>query len=90
MIIIVISNIDFLHKIRISILHQNTSRSSRPEVSCKKVALKNFAKFTGKHLCQNLFFNKVGDFMPAAFLKESLQHRCFPVNFAKFLKNLFL
>ena len=23
---------------------------------------KNFAKFTGKHLCQSLFFNKVADF----------------------------
>ena len=34
-------------------------RSSRPEVFCKKGALKNFAKFTGKHLCQSLFFNKV-------------------------------
>ena len=27
----------------------------------KKVALKNFAKFTVKHLCQSLFFNKVAD-----------------------------
>ena len=33
-------------------------RSSRPEVFCKGV-LRNFAKFTGKHLCQSLFFNKV-------------------------------
>ena len=35
------------------------SRSSRPEVFCKKDILTNFAKFTGKHLCQRLFFNKV-------------------------------
>ena len=34
-------------------------RSSLPEVLCKKGALRNFAKFTGKHLCQSLFFNKV-------------------------------
>ena len=34
-------------------------RSSLPEVISKKGVLKNFAKFTGKHLCQNLFFNKV-------------------------------
>ena len=33
-------------------------RGSRPEVFCKKGALRNFAKFTGKHLCQSLFFNK--------------------------------
>ena len=30
-----------------------------PEVFCKKGVLRNFAKFTGKHLCQSLFFNKV-------------------------------
>ena len=34
-------------------------RSSRPELFCKKGVLRNFAKFTGKHLCQRLFFNKV-------------------------------
>ena len=34
-------------------------RSSRPEVFCKKGVLRNFTKFTGKHLCQSLFFNKV-------------------------------
>ena len=27
------------------------SRSSQPEVFCKKGILRNFAKFTGKHLC---------------------------------------
>ena len=36
-------------------------RSSHPGVFCKKGALKNFAKFTGKHLCQSLFLNKVAD-----------------------------
>ena len=29
-------------------------RRSRPEVFCKKIVLKNFAKITGKHLCQAL------------------------------------
>ena len=33
-------------------------RSSRPEVFCEKVVLKNFGKLTRKHLCQSLFFNK--------------------------------
>ena len=28
------------------------------EVFCKKKVLRNFAKFTGKHLCQSLIFNK--------------------------------
>ena len=38
---------------------QAANRSSCPEVFCKKVVLRNFAKFTGKHLCQSVFFNKV-------------------------------
>ena len=37
----------------------NTSRSSRPEVFCKKSVLRNFTKFTEKHLCWSLSFNKV-------------------------------
>ena len=55
-------------------------RSNRPEVLCKKSVLRNLAKLTGKRLCQSLFFNKVAD----------LRHRCFPVNFAKFLRTHFL
>ena len=30
-----------------------------PEVFCKKDVLRNFAKFTGEHMCRSLFFNKV-------------------------------
>ena len=37
----------------------NFLRSSLPEVFCKKGILRNFTKFTGKHLCQSIFFNKV-------------------------------
>ena len=38
---------------------ESIGRSSRQVVFCKKGILKNFAKFTGKHLCQSLYFNKV-------------------------------
>ena len=34
-------------------------RSRHSEVICKNGVLKNFIKFTGNHLCQSLFFNKV-------------------------------
>ena len=34
-------------------------RSTRSEVFFKKGAVKNFAKFARKHLCQRLFLNKV-------------------------------
>ena len=36
----------------------------------KKDALRNFAKFTGKHLCHGLFFNKVADLRLATLLKR--------------------
>ena len=34
----------------------NKCRSSRPDVFCKKNVLRNFAKFTGKHLVPESFF----------------------------------
>ena len=54
-----------------------------------KGVLRNFAKFTGKHLCQSLFFNKV-KVMSATLLKKILWNRCFPVSLAKFLRTPFL
>ena len=51
-------------------------RSSRPVVFCKKGVLKNFIKFTGKHVSESL--------------TKRLWHRCFPVNFVKFLRTPFL
>ena len=43
-------------------------RSSLPDLFCKKGVLGNFAKFTGKHLCQRLYFNKVANSDAGAFL----------------------
>ena len=64
-------------------------RSSRPEVFCKKGVLRNFTNITGKHLCQSLFFNKVSGLRPDTLLKKRLWHRCFSVNFGKFLRTPF-
>ena len=50
-----------------------TDRSSQQRCSMKNRVLRNFAKFTGKHLCQ-----------------KRRRHRYFPVNFAKFLRIIFL
>ena len=55
----------------------------------KKVVLRNIAKFTGKHLCQSLFFNNVAGLRPVTSLKERLWHTCFPVNYSKFLRTSF-
>ena len=69
---------------------QQKNRSSRSEVFCEKDFLTNFTKFTGKDLCQGLFFNKVAGLRPATLLKKRLWHRCFPANFAKFTRTPFL
>ena len=64
-------------------------RNSCPEVFCKKGVLRNFVKFTGKHLCQNLFLNKVAGLSPATLLKKKLWHSFFPIDFVKFLRTPF-
>ena len=56
---------------------------------CKKGVLWSFTKFTGKHLCQSHFFNKVTGLRSTTLLKKKLQHRYFPVIFAKFLRTPF-
>ena len=61
-----------------------------PEVFCKKDVLRNIPKFTGKHLCQGLCFNKVAGRRPTNLLKKEILAQVFPVNFAKLLRTPFL
>ena len=58
----------------ICILKDLIDRSSHRKCSVRNVILRNFAKFTGKHLREGLFFDKVAGF---------------PVNFEKFLRTSF-
>ena len=53
------------------------------KVFCKKGVLRNFAKFTGKHLCYSLFFNKVAGLRVATLLKKETLAQCFPVKFLR-------
>ena len=56
-------------------------RSSHRKCSMKNVVLKIFPILTGKHLCwSQLLIN----------IKRWLQHKCFLVNIARFLKTLIL
>ena len=48
----------------------DNSRSTFLEMFCEKGVLKNFAKFTGKHLCQSLFFNNVSAMRSANLLEK--------------------
>ena len=51
----------------------------------KKGVPKTFADFTGKHLCQSLFFNKAAGLKPVTFKKENLAH-VFSCEYVKFLR----
>ena len=60
-------------KVTINQNKKNFSRlfwSSHQRCSIKKVLLKNFAKFTGKDLCQSLIFNEVAALTPGILLKK--------------------
>ena len=61
-----------------SFLSRKAATGSVPE----KYVLENFAKLTGKHLCQNLL-------RPTILLKKRLQRKCFLVNFEKLLRPAF-
>ena len=65
-------------------------RSSRPAMFCKKGVVRNFAKFTRKHLCQSLLFNKVTG-LPEAwdFFKKETVALVFSGEFWEIFKNTF-
>ena len=83
------SNLLFERLMYLHCLIHRTAKSGHRRCSVKKSVLRNFTKFTGKHLCQSLLFNKVAGLRPAILLKKRLCHRCFPVNFLKFLRTPF-
>ena len=64
---------------------QNLKQQLTQRCNYRSSVLKNFAKFTGKHLCQSFFFNKVA----SLDLKKKLWHSCFPVILANFLGTAF-
>ena len=67
------------------------SRSSHLEVFVKKVFLE-ISENSQENTCVRVsFLVKLQTFMrPATLLKKRFWHRCFPVNFAKFIKTRFL
>ena len=64
------------------------TRSSRREVFSKKGALRNFAKFTGKHLCQRLFLIKL-QAKTCSFIKKESLAQVFSCEFCEISKNTF-
>ena len=56
--------------------------SSRPDMFCKKGVLRNFPKFTGKHLCQILFSINF-------FIKKETLAQAFSCEFCEISKSTF-
>ena len=50
----------------------DVTQKQSPGGLLQKDVLRNFAKFTEKHLCQSLFFNIVAGLRLAALLKKRL------------------
>ena len=71
---------------RVTLTNLRALRSSHRRCSVRKCVLRNFAKFTGKHLSQSLFFCQSCRPQACNFIKKRLWRRCFPVNFTKFLR----
>ena len=57
-------------------------RSSQSDVFCEKGVLKKFIKFTVKHLCQSLSFNKV-------FYKKETLAQVFSCEYCKIFNNTY-
>ena len=74
-----------------SLLVQNqqfNQQKQPPEVFCKKGVLRNFASFTGRHLCQSLFFNKVAG-GACNFVKKETLAQMFSCEFCEISKYTF-
>ena len=71
-------------------VYKNT-RSSHQRCSIIKCVLINFAKFTGKHLCQSLFLNKVAGLRPQVcnFIKKETLAPVFSGEFREIYQNTF-
>ena len=67
----------------------NIVRSSCPEVFCKEIVLRNFTKFTGKHLCHSLFLISCWPQACNFIKKENLAWVC-SCEFCEMSRNTFL
>ena len=67
-----------------TMLERLTVRSNNRRCSRIKSVLKNFEKFSGRHQCRCLSFNKVARLRSSTLLKNRQRHRYFHLILAKF------
>ena len=72
-------------------IQQKYIQKQPPELFHEKGVLGSFIKFTGKHLCQSLFFTKVAGLMPDAcsFIKKETLAQVFSCEFCEISRNTF-
>ena len=68
----------------------NLEKQTKIYTKFKKGVLRHFAQFTGKHLCQSFFFNKLAALGPATLLKKETVAQVFPCEFYEISKTTFL
>ena len=76
-------NMDVIHLLIFTM--KGFNRSSRPEVFCKKAVLRNFAKFTRKHLSWVSFLIK----LHCNFIKKETLTQVFSCEFCQISENTF-
>ena len=60
-----------------------------PKLFYKKKMFFGISQYSQKDKCVGVSFNKIAVLKACNFIKKKLQHRCFPVNIAKFLRTAF-
>ena len=80
-----ITNYCWFLNVHIAGLTSGVYRSTHWRSSLRKDVLRNFAKFTGKHLCKSLFYNKVAGLRTDAwnFIKQETKTQVFPCEFCE-------
>ena len=73
----------------VGIMKRVKYRSSHQRCSVKKGVLRKFSKFTGKHLCQSHFLNKVTALRPEILFKKETLTQVFSCEFCIISKNTF-
>ena len=75
--------------IQFSMQYTTTIRSSRSQVFFE-ISVLNVCNIHRKMPVSESLFSKVASLEACNFIKKRLQHRCFPVNIAKFLRKFYL
>ena len=73
-------------KVKCAMMRNLSCKIFNPEAAVRRCSVEN----SQEHNCARVSFNKVAGLRLATLLKKRFWRRCFPENFAKFLRTVFL